>query len=213
MAIRPDVGIKGGILVETLACVLNGYERLGFEAGRTAMVLGAGAVGLLWNQMFKNSPTAFLIQSEPVALRRERARELGADLVIDPSDGGLAERVRAALPEGVDYIVDASGDPAAIAEALPLVRKAGTFMIFGVCPKGSEVRFDPHDVYQREMRIIASKMPPHKLNQAARLLESGRIDYERIVTTIRGLDGLVEAIHLFTEGRDRHVKIAVDPTL
>jgi 2-desacetyl-2-hydroxyethyl bacteriochlorophyllide A dehydrogenase len=212
VAISPKVGLKGGILVETLACVLNGYERLGFEAGRTAMILGAGAVGLLWNQMLKHSPSACLIQTEPVAYRRQIASELGADLVIDPSCESVTERVREALPEGVDFIVDASGDPQAVEEGIRLVRKGGTFMIFGVCPKGREIHLDPHEAYQREMRIIASKMPPRKLNQAARLLESGNIDYERIVTTVRGLDGLVEAIRLFSEGRDRHVKIAIDPT-
>jgi 2-desacetyl-2-hydroxyethyl bacteriochlorophyllide A dehydrogenase len=213
VAISPKVGLKGGILVETLACVLNGYERLGFEAGRTAMILGAGAVGLLWNQMLKNSPSAYLIQSEPVAYRRQAAAALGADLVIDPSSENVAERVRAILPEGVDFIVDASGNPQAVEEGIRLVRKGGTFMIFGVCPKESAIRVDPHEIYQREMRIIASKMPPRKLNQAARLLESGKIDYERIVTTVRGLDAVVEAIHMFTEGRNRHVKIAIDPSL
>jgi len=213
VAISPTVGLKGGILVETLACVLNGYERLGFEAGRTAMILGAGAVGLLWNQMLKHSPSTYLIQTEPVAYRRKIAAELGADLVIDPSSEDVTERVREALAGGVDYIVDASGNPEAVEEAIPLVRKGGTFMIFGVCPKGSEIRLDPHEVYQREMRIIASKMPPRKLNQAARLLESGKINYERIVTTVRGLKDVVEAIHLFTEGRDRNVKMAISPTL
>jgi len=209
----PKAGIKGGILVETLACVLNGYERLGFEAGRSAMVIGAGAVGLLWNQLLKQSPSTLLIQSEPVEMRRRVAAELGADLVIDPSTESVTERVREVLPEGVDFIVDASGDPAAIEEGIALVRKGGTFMIFGITPPASKVRIDSHEVYQREMRIIASKMPPHKLNQAARLLESGRIAYDKIVTTIRGLDDLAEAIRLFAEGRDRQIKVAIDPSL
>ena len=212
VAVSPTVGLKGGILVETLACVLNGYERLGFEAGRTAMILGAGAVGLLWNQMLRHSPSSYLIQSEPIAYRRQMAIELGADLVIDPSRESLAERVRAVLPDGVDFIVDASGDPQAVQEGIRLVRKGGTFMIFGVCPKESEIRVDPHELYQREMRLIASKMPPRQLNPAARLLESGKIDCDRIVTTIRGLDDVVEAIHMFTEGRNRNIKIAIDAT-
>jgi 2-desacetyl-2-hydroxyethyl bacteriochlorophyllide A dehydrogenase len=212
VAIAPDAGFKAGILVETLACVLNGYERLGFRAGRTAMVLGAGAVGLLWNQMLKSSPSTCLVQSEPVEFRRRIAAELGADVVIDPSRESVAERVRETLPEGVDFVVDASGDPQAVEEGIRLVRKGGTFMIFGVCPARSEVRIDPHEVYQREMRIIASKMPPRKLNQAARLLESGRIDYERIVTTVRGIDDVAGAIEMFTEGRSSNVKIAIAPS-
>ena len=211
--ISPQAGVKAGILVETLACVLNGYERLGFEAGRTAMILGAGAVGLLWNQMLKHSPSTYLVQSEPVAYRRQIATELGADLVVDPSSESVAARVREVLPEGVDFIIDASGDPRAVEEGIALVRKAGTFMIFGVCPQESEIRINPHEIYQREMRVIASKMPPRKLNQAARLLESGKIDYERIVTTVRGLDDVADAIRMFTEGRDRNVKIVIDPAV
>ena len=213
VALSPGVGPKAGILVETLACVLNGYERLGFEAGRTAMVMGAGAVGLLWNQVLKRSPSSYLIQTEPVAFRRRAAADLGADLVIDPSSESVAERVRSVLPEGVDFIVDASGDPVAIEEGIRLVRPAGTFMIFGIAPADADIRVNPHDLYQREMRIIASKMPPHKLNQAARLLESGRIDFERIVTTRRGLNDVAEAIRMFTEGRDANIKIMIEPAL
>lgn len=211
--VRSDLSPKAGLLVETLACVLNGYERLGFEAGRTAMVIGAGTVGLLWNQMLKNSPSSLLIQTEPIEFRREKAKRLGADIVIDPSSESVTERVREIAPDGIDYIVDASGDTAAVQEAVGLVRKRGTFMVFGICPKEDTIRISPHDIYQREMRIIASKMPPRKLNQAARLLECGKIDFEEIVTTIQGLDELAEAIGQFTEGRDRNVKLAIDPAV
>lgn len=211
--VRSDLSPKAGILVETLACVLNGYERLGFQAGRTAMVIGAGAVGLLWSQVLKHSPSSYLIQSEPVEFRRKVAAELGADLVIDPSSESVADRVREFLPEGVDFVIDASGDPKAVEEGIGLVRKGGTFMIFGICPSAAKIAIEPYEIYQREMRIIASKMPPRKLNQAARLLESGKIDYERIVTTVRGLDAVDQAISLFETGRDRNIKIAIDPAL
>ena len=202
---------KAGLLVETLACLLNGYERLGFRAGASALILGAGTVGLLWNQLLKCSPSSLLIQTEPVAYRRRKALDLGANLVIDPVSESVAERVREVSPEGVDFVVDASGDPAAIEEGIGLVRKGGTFLIFGIAPKEAVIRLHPHDIYQREMRIVASKMPPRKLNAAARLLESGKIDYGAIVTTTKGIGAVAEAFEAFEKSRDSAVKIAIDP--
>ena len=40
-------GPAGGVLCETLACVINGYDRLGLTAGASALIIGAGTVGLL----------------------------------------------------------------------------------------------------------------------------------------------------------------------
>ncbi len=206
-----DVPAKGGILVETLACVLHGYDRLEFRAGCSAMILGAGTVGLLWNQLLGRSPRALLVQSEPIAMRRELAGRLGADVLIDPSSEDVADRVRQVAPDGIDFIVDASGEPSAIQQAIPLVKRFGTFMIFGVCPSDGTVTINPHDLYQAEAKIIASKMPPLTLGRAARLIEAGLIDYERIVTTSLPLDGLTEAIGYFDEARDKHVKMLIDP--
>ncbi|MBN1344483.1 MAG: alcohol dehydrogenase catalytic domain-containing protein [Phycisphaerae bacterium] len=209
--LKPSVPPKGGILVETLACVLHGYDRLGFQAGCSAMILGAGTVGLLWNQLLGRSPRTLLIQSEPVAFRRKLAGELGADVVIDPGGEDVAARVGELAPDGIDYIVDASGNPDALAQAIPLVKRHGTFMIFGVCPKQAKISINPHDIYQAEAKIIASKMPPLTLGRSVELIEAGLIDYERIVTTTLSLESLPEAVGLFEQARDRHVKMMIDP--
>ncbi|HXK53218.1 MAG TPA: hypothetical protein PK405_00895, partial [Hyphomicrobiales bacterium] len=63
-----------------------------------AVLSGAGTVGLLWNQVLRRSPITHLIQSEPVAMRRERACQLGADTIIDPHEEDLATRVREIAP-------------------------------------------------------------------------------------------------------------------
>jgi L-iditol 2-dehydrogenase len=206
-----SVGPAGGVLCETLACVINGYDRLGFTAASSAMVLGAGTVGLLWAQMLRSSPCSRLIQTEIVGFRREKAKRLAADVVIDPSACSLAEAVREELPEGVDFIVDATGEPAAVEQAIGLLAKGGTFLIFGVCPMGSSVRIEPFALYNKEARIIASKMPPRTLDRSARLIESGRIPCEEIVTGTFALEKLAESVAGFNDHRDSQVKVAIDP--
>ena len=61
--IDSQVGPEGGILAETLACVINGHDRLEFRAGKTAMVLGAGTVGLLWNNLLRGASSWALAAS------------------------------------------------------------------------------------------------------------------------------------------------------
>jgi len=210
-ALAPDTPPAAGILVETLACVLNGYDKLELEPGRSAMILGAGTVGLLWNQVLRRSPITHLVQSEPVGMRRERARRLGADTVIDPQTEDLAAAVRAVAPDGIDYVVDASGNPQAVEAGIKLVKKGGTFVVFGVCPAEATVRINPHDIYQKEMRICGSKMPPYSLHRAAQMILAGLIDYQSIVTDSFALAALPEAIDRFESARDRQIKMTVDP--
>ncbi len=209
--LRAGTGSQAGILVETFACVINGYDRLAPLPGHSALVIGAGTVGLLWTQLLAGGSLAPLAVSELVAMRRNLARKLGADLVFDPSDGGLAGQIARAALDGFDYIVDASGDPGAVEEAIRLVRPAGKFLIFGVCPRNSKVTIDPFELYNRQVSIIASKMPPKTLSRAARIIEAGRIDVDAIVTQTWPLSRLGEAMDGFASARDRQVKVMIDP--
>jgi 2-desacetyl-2-hydroxyethyl bacteriochlorophyllide A dehydrogenase len=205
------IGPEGGVLCETLACVLRGYDRLGFRAGANAMILGAGTVGLLWAQLLRNSLCSLLIQTEISPFRREKAAGLGADVVLDPQNDHFDLHVHSETSSGVDFIIDATGDPAAIEQAFGLLAKGGTLMPFGCCPLGSTLRIDPSQIFSKELRIIGSKMPPGRLDRAARVIESGHIACEDIVTDVRGLEATEGSVADFTSARNSQVKVAIDP--
>jgi 2-desacetyl-2-hydroxyethyl bacteriochlorophyllide A dehydrogenase len=205
------VGIKGGILVETLACVLHGYERLQLEAGSTVLILGAGCVGLLWTQVIRQSLSARIIQTELLDMRLITARKLGADVVIDPQKTPLENEVRQLATDGVDCIIDATGSAQAIQESLGLLKKGGTLMIFGVCPETEQLSFSPFDIFNKELTILGSKMPPYTLGKAARMIESGTIDSSRLVTHVLPLAEISEALRMFEEEKSHAIKIAIDP--
>jgi len=211
--LRDGTPPEAGILVETLACVLNGYDRLEPRPGCSVLILGAGTVGLLWLQLLAGRAMSLVAVSEPVGFRREKALALGADMVFDPAEGPLSQQVARAGLEGFDFVVDASGNPAAVEEGIRLVRKAGTFMIFGVCPEDALVRINPAELYAREAKIIASKMPPHRLVRAARLIEAGKIDYRAVVTHRWPLERLAEAIGRFETARAEQIKVMIDPAM
>ena len=132
-------------------------------------------------------------------------------MVLDPQARDFERVVRGQLPDGVDCIIDATGDPAAIQQALPLLARGGTMLLFGVCPVGSKVTVDPFHLYNTEGRIVASKMPPATLARSARLIEAGVIPTDQIVTATLPLSQWPQAVRSFNAWRDRQVKVAIDP--
>ena len=209
--IDPSVGIEGGILAETFACVLHGYDRLNPQAGKSAMILGAGSVGLLWTELLRRSPITRLFQTEVVQQRGAIAGDLGADRVINPERESIEEVIRSEMPQGVDYIIDATGDASPVQEALPLVRKGGTVMFFGVCPSEQKLSLTPFDMFNLELTLLGSKMPPATLGRAARLIEAQTITPGKLVNKTLPLSEIERGIELFHNGKDQAVKIAIVP--
>ena len=100
--------------VETAtSLVLDGRPRVGEEV----VVFGAGVVGLCTIGLLSSFPLCRLIAVEPVAGRRERARELGADVAVAPDD---LDSVLAAETDrdGADLVYELSGRPATLDDAV-----------------------------------------------------------------------------------------------
>ena len=205
------VGIKGGILAETLACVLNGYTRIQIEPGSDVLLVGAGTVGLLWNNLIKHSCVAKLVQVDVVQRRVDAASELGADDACFIGNPDAASEFSRKYKEDFDLVIDCSGTPEGVLFGLQHVRAGGTFLVFGVCDADVMIPISPFDLFNRELKIIAAKMPPRTLAQAVRLLEAGAIDSDAIVTSTWGLEDVESCIHRFVSRKDADIKMAIVP--
>jgi threonine dehydrogenase-like Zn-dependent dehydrogenase len=207
-----ETDIRHGIMVEPLATVVAGMKRLCPEPGQSALILGAGTVGLLWCQLLKQC-SVMLIQTEIVPGRRDRACTLGADRALLVSEERLEEAVYELFPHGVDCIVDATGSTEAVQQALPLIKRGGTFMSFGICPQEERLRLSLHWFYQKQVRFMTSRRPPCEMKPAIDLLGAGLVDIEPIVTSVYPLEEIEETFRRFFDDREHEVKMAVDPWL
>jgi len=206
-----ETDIRHGIMIEPLSTVIAGMDRLQPQPGRSALILGAGTVGLLWNQLLRRSLVATVIQTELVTERRDRAAQLGADIALLPGADHLSDAVHMLCPQGVDYIVDATGSTEAIGEALPLIKRGGTFMSFGICPRDERLSLSLNWFYNRQIRFITSRRPPREMQRAIALLDRGLIDIGPIVTGIYPLEQTEQTFRRFFSARDQEVKMAIDP--
>jgi 2-desacetyl-2-hydroxyethyl bacteriochlorophyllide A dehydrogenase len=112
------------------------------KLGDHVAVIGLGAIGLLLVQMARRAGAEHIAAVDPVAQRRELARELGADEVFDPRAD--VEGVGAAIKRragGADVAVETSGNTAGLHDAIAATRLGGTVVTVGFYQGGAaEVR-------------------------------------------------------------------------
>jgi 2-desacetyl-2-hydroxyethyl bacteriochlorophyllide A dehydrogenase len=198
-----ELSFKHGAFFEPVACVLHGIERVGLMPGDTVVVCGAGSIGLLFIQLLKRAGAGRIVVSDPDSVKLAVARQLGADVVVDPTETDLKETVMDNTNGlGADVAIDASGMPEAISSLFGLVQHTGRILLFGVTPEEAEIRVRPFDIYRRELTLLGSFTNPYTNEAALNLL--GSLNLDMIVTHQIRLSQLVQdgiqAIRRKTQG-------------
>lgn len=174
-------------LAENLACVLKARDRMPVRAGENVVVLGVGALGLLWTRVLSLTGVS-VTAVDPNPERRELARTLGAEAVED--SGAFEERV-AAGAVGADLVVEAVGAAQAWEIAIAAVAPGGRVLLFGGPPKGTAIPLDTQRMHYDELTILASfHHTPYHFAEALRALAAGLLDDRLLIREEIGLDDL-----------------------
>ena len=204
------VPLRYGAMTEPLACCLHGIDRARIAPGSTVCIVGGGAIGLLLLQLARLSGASRVALSEPVAMRREAALQLGADGVIDPVREDMARRLTQLLGEpGADVVIECAGVPVAVQQAFQAAKRGAAILLFSVPQPGSVYQLPLEDVYQKELTIAGSFINPDTHGRAAALINSGVIDLAPIITHTYPVDRLDDAIRMQMSADS--LKVIVEP--
>jgi 2-desacetyl-2-hydroxyethyl bacteriochlorophyllide A dehydrogenase len=205
------ITMEAGALIEPVSCAVHGVDKAGVRPGDTVVILGGGAIGLVMLQLVRNAGAAITVVVEPLEQKRELARKLGAEVVLDP----LASDVRTAVLDltrvGADEVIECVGKPETMQLAVDLARRGGVVEFFGVCPIGVTIPVEPNKVYFKELTIVGSYVNPFTFTRATSLLHSGKVRTDELMIQQFPLDGLHEAFSSLREGRT--LKSIINPGL
>ncbi len=193
-------------LVEPLAAVLEMVKLRPPKPGYDIAVLGAGTIGLLSLQVLKlYAPSKLVVITRPNSPKASLAKELGADDVIDTES--IDEYVRRETKEGqgFDYVVEATGSPKGLDEAIKIVRPRG--VVAAKSTHGVMTQFNYTQLVVKEVELIGSRCGPFK--PAIRLIEKGLVNVDKLVTSRYGLPNIKEAFE--ASFRRDQVKVHVTP--
>jgi len=175
-------------LVETLAIGSHAVGRAQVREGETALVVGAGPIGLAV-MAFAARAGARLLVLELDDRRRACARTLpGVEACLECPDDP-EPRLRQLLDGDLPTVVfDATGNPDAMEAAFGYVAQGGRLVLVGFQPR--DLTFANPEFHRREMALLATRNArPRDLRQCVDLMESGRVDPATWITHRADLDG------------------------
>ena len=203
---------REAVMVEPSACAVHGMEVLAMKPGSDVLLFGAGPTGQVLAQLLKLNGAGRLGVAAPPGPKLELAGRLAADEIV-PMDRKNPDkhrnRLRELNPTGFDYIVEATGSAFVCEDALQFVRRGGTLLVYGVYPESETVRFNPFDLFRREITIKGSFAQIDAFPRALAYLESGKIKVNEIVTDEFALEDWAKVLeHAWAR---KGIKIAVIP--
>lgn len=200
-----SVDLRMGALVEPMAVGWHAVARSGVEAGGTALVAGAGPIGIgAWFALKARGVEKILV-SEPSADRRAIIAALGATVADPVNDDLTAVIADFTGGDGVDVAVDAAGAGAAITSALAGLAAGGRIVVAALHEHPME--FQPTMLSMGETEIVGSVgYEPEEFDAVIAAMASGVYDTTGWVQEIP-LTGIVDAIHALRSGAGAKILI------
>jgi len=179
------------------------------QLGEDVVIIGVGSIGLLCLQVAKAAGAARLIAIDPNPYARERALALGATHAIDPSSEDARARVYEIIPHGPDLVLEAAGNIQAVELMVSLRRRGTRWNVFGITTHET-FALDGGLTHFLEGRMDASfGTTPLAMSKAIRLMETGLVDTEKIISHRFPLEEIHQALKVM-EG-ERRCKIVINP--
>ncbi|PFG68391.1 (R,R)-butanediol dehydrogenase/meso-butanediol dehydrogenase/diacetyl reductase [Propionibacteriaceae bacterium ES.041] len=206
-----DLSTEVGALVEPIAVGYHAVRRSGIEPGQTAVVFGAGPIGLVTMACLRAIGVEQVISVEMSAIRKEKAPAAGATLVLDPSTDDIPARIREQTGGlGTDVAFECVGLSPALQAALDSTRNGGT--VVNVSIWGHKAEIDMFGLVMRELNLIGTSAYCGDHAAVIELLQQGRIDAEQFITGRIGVEDIVDGgFRQLIENKDENVKILVHP--
>jgi len=186
-------------------------ERANIQFEDTVVICGGGIIGLLMLQAAKLKHPRMLIMSDLIEERLRLAKQLGADIVINAKNEDIIKKVKDLTHGlGCDVVLEASGSPAAVEQAVQMLRRRGRLMEFGVFSEKSCIDFSIiSDI--KELEVIGGHLGFHAYPSAIRYLSQGIVRVDKIVTHDFSLREWREAVETAEKRKDGAIKVTMTP--
>lgn len=155
-----DLVFSRAALAEPMGCVLNGVDAVHAQWMETALIFGAGPMGLLMGLALRAHGVSQIAVCDIAEPRLELASDFGFQAMASGSEA------LAAWHQGADLAVEATGVPAVASRITSYIANGGRGLFFGVCPSDAYVDIAPFEVFRRQLTLTGSHSLNHNIPQA-----------------------------------------------
>jgi L-iditol 2-dehydrogenase len=173
-------------LLEAVSVALHAVSLVSIQPGSTALVVGAGTIGLLLQQALAVAGCSRVLVTDVDPTRLKLSQSLGATAALLSAPNFASEISKLTNGIGVDVAIEAVGITSTIATAINSVRKGGSVVLVGnVTP---EVTIPLQIVVSRQIRLQGSCASSGEYPRAIELMSSGKINVKPVITAVAPLE-------------------------
>jgi threonine dehydrogenase-like Zn-dependent dehydrogenase len=201
--IPDNVSYEEAALVEPVSVAYHGVWGSGGGAAPhdRVVVFGAGPIGLFAMLSCKASGAPVTVV-EPEAFRRKMAKDLGADVVLDPTDGDLVEQVMEHTGgRGATMVLECSGSNGALATMLDVIAKQGRIVLIGQSV-GRRIPIEIGKAIFQRTSIVGSSGSPYFFPKTLTFMSRRLVDLLAVVTHQFTLSDILDAFELGKRGAE-----------
>ena len=205
----PGMTTVSGALIEPLAVGFHAAGQGHAEVGQSALILGAGCIGLMTILALKTRGVNEIYVSDLVDMRLKKAAELGASHVIHAGEEDVAARIRELTGnKGVDLVFETAGASITTRQTASVVKRGGQVVLVGMAPD-PEISYDFSSLMAKEASL-STVFRYHNLYPVC-IDAAGRIplDLDAVVTKTFNFSEIPEAFEWTIANRNDSVKVVI----
>lgn len=213
----PDYGpIDDWMMCQHTGTVLFSAKHWGNPAGKKIAVLGQGGIGLSFVMIAEAQGAEQVIGIDRLDYRLKKSLEVGATHTVNPGSENLFEVLdEITRGEGIDIVVDATGDPAGFETCIKIVKRWGTFINFSLTGPIKERTSFFHQEWMRKActiiptQIAATAEPTKEIREMVALKDRGWVDPGKLKSHSLDFADVQKAYDMYANYTDEVIKVSM----
>jgi L-iditol 2-dehydrogenase len=184
LKISDSISFEEAAMIEPLACCVRAWSKFTYHEHDSTAIFGVGPTGMMHVMLAHVKKFSKIFCFDVNGFRLDFAKKFNITDSINSMDENRKQKILDSTEgRGVDVAIVATSSLKALEDAIDMVRKGGTVMMFGVPSKDSQLNLDMSKIYSKEITLVTSYAASDKdTKEALELIESSKIDVKQLIT-------------------------------
>lgn len=218
LIIPDDMKFEEAALIEPSTVARHILDLGQFREGQTAVVFGAGSIGLMVVQWLRILGASRIICTDISDDNLDTARRVGAHITLNPQQVDVAAEVKKLTGDGVDVAIEAAGAPQALMQTIAVTRPRGFVVCGGNQPLDASLPMSfIEDLMRKELSLVGCFMsysapfPGHEWTDSVEVIRCGALDIPTMISHRYPLSAAPEIFSRIAAHQMSHRKIILYP--